>query len=97
MHFLCILDRSSGFISAYELTWTKTKHIVQALQDFVLVFYGPPLLLTSDGGPQFQAANKAIQERAHGMLIHHKLSAAFYDIHYNLTWLTLYNQVKVNT
>ena len=60
MHFIVIVDRSSGFISAYKLTGTKTKHIVQALQDFVLVYYGPLLYLTSDGGPQFQADNKAI-------------------------------------
>ena len=26
------------------------------------VYYGPPLLLTPDGGPQCQAANKVIQE-----------------------------------
>ena len=60
MHFIVIVDRSLGFISAYKLTGTKTKHIVQALQEFVFCYYGPPLYLISDGGPQFQAANKTI-------------------------------------
>ena len=60
MHFLCIVDRSSGFISAYKLTVTKTKHIVSALQDYVKVRCGQPFLQISDGGPKFHAANKAI-------------------------------------
>ena len=52
-------------------------HIVQALQDFVLCYHGPPLYITSNGGPQFQATNKVIQEWAHGMGVCMELSAAY--------------------
>ena len=44
----------------------------------MLCYYGPPLYLTSDGGPQFQAANKAIQEWAHGMGICMELFASYF-------------------
>ena len=57
-HYIIIV----GFVTAYKLTGTKTKHIIASLQEYVEVYYGPPLLLTSDGGPQFSAANKAIQK-----------------------------------
>ena len=42
------------------------------------VYYGPPLLLTSDGGPQFSAANRAITDWANDTGINHDLSAAYY-------------------
>ena len=71
------MDRSSGFVRAYKLTGTKTKHIISSLEEFVEVYYGPPLLLTSDGGPQFGAANKAIQEWARQAGINHELSSAY--------------------
>ena len=41
------------------------------------VYYGPPLLLTSDGGPKFGAANKAITEWVNETGINHDLSAAY--------------------
>ena len=59
-YYLCIADRASGFVRAYKLPGTKTKHIIDRLQDFVEVYYGPPYIITSDGGPQFSAANQAI-------------------------------------
>ena len=40
------------------------------------VYYGPPQLLTSDRGPQFNAANKAITDWANKNGINHNLSAA---------------------
>ena len=60
-HFIIFVDRSSAFVRAYKLAGTKTKNIISSLEDFVEVYYGPPLLLTSDGGPQFGAANTAIK------------------------------------
>ena len=77
MYYLVIVYRASRFFSGDKLSETKTKHIMSCLQDFIEVYYGPPLLFTSDGGPQFQAANKAIQEWAHGLGIKHELSAAY--------------------
>ena len=41
------------------------------------VYYGHPLLLISDGGPQFGAANKAITEWANKTGINHELSGAY--------------------
>ena len=60
--YLIIVDRASAFIRAYNLPGTKTKNIIASLEEFVEVYYGPPLLLTSDSRPQFGAANKAITE-----------------------------------
>ena len=49
-HFIIFVERSSGFLRAYKLTRTKKKHIISSLEEFVEVYYyGPPLLLTSDG------------------------------------------------
>ena len=50
-HFIIFVDRSSAFVRAYKLAGTKTMNIISSLEDFVEVYYGPPLLLTSDGGP----------------------------------------------
>ena len=61
-HFIIFVDRASSFVRAYKMTGTKTKHIISSLEELVQVYYGPPLLLIHDGGPQFGAANKAIQE-----------------------------------
>ena len=57
-----IVDRFSAFVRAYKLFSTKTKNIIASLEDFIETYYGPPLLLTTDGGPQFGAANSAIKE-----------------------------------
>ena len=40
-------------------------------------YYGPPLLLKSDWGPQFGAASKAITVWANETGINHELSAAY--------------------
>ena len=56
-HYLVITDRASGFVRAYKLAGTKTKHIVASLQDFIEAYYGPPYIITSDGGLQFASAN----------------------------------------
>ena len=61
-NYLVIVDRASLFVRAYNLPGTKTKNIIASLEEFVETYYGPPLLLTSDGGPQFGAANRAITE-----------------------------------
>ena len=61
VNFLVIVDRASGFVRVYQLSGTKTKHIIQCLQDFVEAYCGPPYWITSDGGPQFATANQAIK------------------------------------
>ena len=76
-NYLVIVDRSSAFVRAYKLLSTKTKNIIASLEDFVETYYGPPLLLTTDGGPQFGAANSAIKEWAQETGINHDLSAAY--------------------
>ena len=42
--YLIIVDRSSAFIRAYKLAGTRTKNIVSSLEEFVEVYYGPPLI-----------------------------------------------------
>ena len=74
---MVIVDRASAFLRAYNLPGTKTKNIIMGLEEFVEVYYGPPLLLTSYGGPQFGAANKAITEWANETGINHDLSTAY--------------------
>ena len=34
VYFLLIVDRASGFIKVYQLRGTKTKHVIECLQDF---------------------------------------------------------------
>ena len=75
--FLIIVDRSSGFIRAYQLKGTKTRNVIEALQDFNDTYIGPPYWLTLDGGPQFARANAAIKKWAEEASILHTLSAAF--------------------
>ena len=55
---------------------TKTKNIISSLEEFVEVYYGPPLLLTSDGGPQFAASITSKFLRNYG--VHHRLSSVSY-------------------
>merc|ERR1712237_94180 len=61
VNFLIIVDRASGFLRVYQLKGTKTRNVIQALQDFNDCYAGPPYWLTSDGGPQFSGANAAIK------------------------------------
>ena len=75
--YLIIVNRASAFVRAYNLPGRKTKNIIASLEEFMEVYYGPPLLLTSDGGPQFGAANKAITEWANETGINIDLSAAY--------------------
>ena len=35
LHFIIIVDRASGLVTAYKLASTKTHHIVACLQQFV--------------------------------------------------------------
>ena len=77
VHFFIIVDRASGFIRAYLLKGTKTRNIINALQDFIDTYVGPPYWLTSDGGPQFASANAAIKKWAEEASILHTISAAF--------------------
>ena len=76
-NYLVIVDRDSAFFRAYNLPRTKTKNIIASLEEFVETYYGPPLLLTSNGGPQFGAANRAITEWGNETGINHELSAAY--------------------
>ena len=48
-HYIIFVDRASAFVRAYKLAGTKTKNIISSLEEFVEVYYGPPLLLTLDG------------------------------------------------
>ena len=57
VNFLVNVDRASGFVRVYQLRGMKTKHIIECLQEFVEAYWGPPYWITSDGGPQFAAAN----------------------------------------
>ena len=74
---MVIVNRASAFVRAYNLPGTKTKNIIVSLEEFVEVYYGPPLLLTSGRGPQFGAANKAITEWVNKTGINHDLLAAY--------------------
>ena len=38
VHFLVIVDRVSGFVKVYQLRSTKTKHIVECLQNFNKIY-----------------------------------------------------------
>ena len=76
--YLVIVDRYSSFVRAYKLGSTKTKNVIKSLEDFIETYYGPPLLLTTDGGPQFGRANKAIKEWAIQAGINHELSSAYH-------------------
>ena len=76
VNFLVIVDRASGFVRVYQLRGTKTKHIIECLQEFVEAYCGPPYWITSDGGPQFAAANQAIKDWCVASSIAHKLSSA---------------------
>ena len=62
VHFLLIVDRASGFLKVYQLRGTKTKHVIECLQNFNEIYCGPPYWITSVGGPQFLEANFAIKE-----------------------------------
>ena len=75
-YYLIIKDRASGFVRAYKLAGNKTKHIISSLQDFVEVYYGPPYIITSDAGPQFASANKAIADWCWDMVITHEIRSA---------------------
>ena len=59
-----IVDRYSSFIRAFLLGSTRTKNVIRALEEYIETYYGPPLLLTTDGGPQFSRSNNAIREWA---------------------------------
>ena len=61
VNFLIIVDRASGFIRVYQLRGTKTRNVIEALQEFNDTYVGPPYWLMSDGGPQFAGANAAIK------------------------------------
>ena len=77
MHFFIIVDRASGFIRAYQLKGTKTRNVIDALQDFDDTYIGPPYWLTADRGPQFAGANAAIKKWAEEASILHTISAAY--------------------
>merc|ERR1712240_104711 len=42
-NFLIIVDRASGFIRAYHLKGTKTRNVIDAIQDYINVYIGSPL------------------------------------------------------
>ena len=47
------------------------------MQNFNEIYCDPPYSLTSDGGPQFSAANEAIQKWAEEAKISHQISSAY--------------------
>ena len=51
--YLVIVNRYSSFVRAYKLGSTKTKNVIRSLEEFIEGYNGPPLLLITDGGPQF--------------------------------------------
>ena len=51
--YLVIVNRYSSFVRAFKLGSTKTKNVIRALKEFIKTYYGSPLLLTTDRGPQF--------------------------------------------
>ena len=62
--YLVIVDRYSSFVRAFLLGLTRTKNVIRELEEYIETYYGPPLLLTTDGGPQFSRSNNAIREWA---------------------------------
>ena len=42
IHFLIIVDRASGFLKVYQLRGTKTRHVIECLQNFIEIYCGPP-------------------------------------------------------
>ena len=60
--YLVVVDRYSSFVRAFQLESTRTKNVIRALEEYIEVYYGPPLLMTTDGGPQFAHSNNAIRE-----------------------------------
>ena len=50
---------------------------MRSLEEFIENYYGPPLLLTTDGGPQFKRTNNAIRAWASSAEINHQLSSAY--------------------
>ena len=76
--YLIIVDRYSSFVRAYKLGSTKTKNVIKSLEEFIEGYYGPPLLLTTDGGPQFGQTNNAIKKWASNAGINHELSSAYF-------------------
>ena len=77
-HFLLIVDRASGFVSSYQLSCIKTKHIISALQKYIEVYFGLIYITTSDRGPKFKAVNDAIKTWCIEAGIKHELSSAFF-------------------
>ena len=75
--YLVIVDRYLSFVRDFNLGSTKTKKVIWALEEFIERYYGPPLLLTTDGGPQFSQANNAIRKWASEAGINHDLSSAY--------------------
>ena len=75
--YLVIVDRYSSFVRAYTLGSTKTKNLIWSLEEFIEGYYGPPLLLTTNSGPQFLQTNNAIKKWASEAGISHKLSLAY--------------------
>ena len=60
----------------YQLRGTKTRHVIECLQNFNEIYCGPLYWLTSNGGPEFSAVNEAIQKWAEEAMISHQISSA---------------------
>merc|ERR1711873_19476 len=76
-NYLVIVDRYSSFVRAYKLGSTKIKNVILSLEEFIENYYGPPLLLTTDGGPQIKRTNNAIRAWDASAGINHELSSAY--------------------
>ena len=75
--YLMIVDRYSLFVRAFHLGSMRTKNVIRALEEYIETYYGSPLLMTTDGGPQFSRSNNVIREWAKNARINHKLSSAY--------------------
>ena len=75
-HFLEVVDRYIGYISAYKFKGTKTRLIIDVLQQYCEAYCGSPYFIISDGGPQFKNTNEAIYTWCIQADIGYKLSSA---------------------
>ena len=55
--YLTIVDRSSGYTWIKKLSSTKTKAMIQVIDEYVQMFSGPPFTILADNGPQYRESN----------------------------------------
>ena len=75
--YLVLVDRFSGYAWTFQMKSTTTQATIKILKAVFLDF-GYPVLMTSDGGPQFRETNEALSESCKDNHIVHKISSAYY-------------------